>query len=193
MELIHCHFAAPCMLMKALQNFNNECMLAQTVMTSSTTSSEVNAYNINVEGKRHSENCIIYSSRPNLPWLPTPLSNTHQMLYFAQTTTADWHQLSRSRGLVKRGCSKPVCKEHVPFVVASTLGRSGGLRTACAVLVLILKAFRCGRPRAPLVGSTPTRTRGWAVHCPTASAPGQRLHHDTTSIKQKTESASLSE
>ena len=92
-----------------------------------------------------------------------------------------------------RGCNAPVCKEHIPFTVASILSRGGGLRTACAVLVLMLKAFRCGRARAPLVAPTPARTRGWAVHCPTASAPGQRLQYDNPSknVQHKTENASL--
>lgn len=71
----------------------------------------------------------------------------------------------------ERSCSTPVCKEHIPFIAASVLGRSCGLRTACTVLMLVLKAFRCGRARAPLVAPTLTRTGGWAMHGPTTSAP----------------------
>ena len=92
---------------------------------------------------------------------------------------------------MKRGCSAPVCKEHIPFAVASILSRGGGLRTACTLLVLILKAFRCGRARAFLIAPTPARTRGWAVHCPTASAPGQHLHDIPYKIQIKTKRASL--
>ena len=54
------------------------------------------------------------------------------------------HHLARSlpQPVSQRLLGSPICKEHVPFAVASSLSRSGGGRAACAVLMLELEPFR---------------------------------------------------